>query len=99
MAVRKEVGEKVIVSAGKTYTFKDSVKDMASMESEGVERLIADCTEEALSELKEGEEIVQISSGFFTKNMATHFWVVLIAERRGEKTAGAASASESESGG
>lgn len=97
MAVRKEKGNKVVISAGKAYTLKDSVKDMAGMESEGIERLMADCMEEALAEVKEGEEIVHLDSGFVTKNMTTHFWVVLIVEREGEGvTPALASESESE---
>ena len=97
MAVRKERGIKAVISAGKAYTRKDSVKDMAGMEGEGIERLIADCMEEALGEVKEGERVVHLDSGFVTKNMNTHFWVVLIVEREGESvTPALASESESE---
>ena len=100
MAVRREVNGRVLISAGKTYTLSEGLKDMAGRESEGVEDLMARALEEAITQLKEGERIVEMSSGFFTKNAVTHFWVVLIAERRSEGTAVAsvASATEPESG-
>lgn len=85
MAVRKDFGNRVVITAGKTYTLKDSVKDIAGMESEGMERLMADCMAEALGELQEGERVQVLDSGFVTKNMTTHFWVVLYAEKGNEE--------------
>ena len=99
MAVRREVNGRILISAGKTYTMSEGLKDIAGRESEGVEDLMARALEEALTQLKEDERIVDMSSGFFTKNAVTHFWVVLVAERRGEKVPASAAASEAEHGG
>ncbi len=100
MAVRREVQGRILISAGKTYTFTESVRDMAGMESTGIEKLMADTLEEALSELREGERVVSMDSGFVTKNMTTHFWVVLVAEKGSEEGGVySSSVSEAESGG
>lgn len=85
MAIRKELGNRVLIAAGKAYTLTESIKDITGTESEGVEKIVSETTQEALSVVREGERVVSVNSGFISKNMTTHFWVLVIAERSNEK--------------
>ena len=83
MAIRKEIGDRVLVIAGKSYNLKESLKDMFSSDSPGLEDLIASVVDEAKGELKEGETVEDVETGSVGMNLALHFYVVLKARKYG----------------
>lgn len=77
MAIRQELGDYAIIVAGKTYNLKESLKDMFSSDSPGVEHLISSVVDEARESLKEDEIIEDFETGSISMNFALHFYVLL----------------------